>query len=952
MKPFKIKTLFSGLSRQILLWLLLISLLPFSLVGTLAYFSAKDNLLNHAYQSLANNIEEKAAFIENWFHYRFIDLKLQATNSQNILFLETFQNAHKESNLPLNEFVKSYQWNLISEERNHDLSTFIGLYGYYDIFLIDLAGDILFTLTHKKELGTNLFTGPLAKTAFSSAAKKTLRTGKPNFSDLMNYASPYNEISGFFISIMLNSNGDKIGLLAIQVNNEQIEYALHKHRSGESRDIQSYIIGQTENTTLPTLRTALTNNFASNAANYLTQQIDTEQSHLWLKIHNSNTIKNTMMIEKGHIYIGPNGTSVLGAHRNISIGNIHWGIVAEVAEASALAPIKELTQIAVVSILIISVAVLALAILLTRLIVNPISAISTALTKVSKGDIQQWIEIEAKYELESLILGFNQMIGTINDVADQADAIALGDYSADIKLKSDKDKLGIALQGMIRNLRNFSLAAEQVANGDTSLTVAEQSSNDLLAKSFNAMILSLQQAEKTSQTLHWLQTGNDQIKDKFQGIQTLEELANKVIRFLCSYMDAQIGIFYMVDAERIKLAGSYAFKANQTFSQEFGLGDGLVGQAALEQKRLTLTDIPDDYLIIQSGLGETPPKVITIHPIIWNGEVIALLEFGTFKPFSETHESLIETAAPSIAVAILTALERDKSQELLEQTQSQAKELQAHEEELQSHYELLEKQAQKLKLSEQRLLNNQNQLEANNRELEQKADELAQSSKYKSEFLANMSHELRTPLNSMLVLSKMLANNKEGHLTEREIEFSNTIYESGNDLLILINDILDLSKIESGKMELHIERLYLSDFIASLNTKFQPLAANKGINFRIDDAQAPKQCHTDQQKLGQIIKNLLSNAIKFTTQGEVVLKIGPVDCNTQLHHPNLTPKTSFAIAVVDSGIGIPADKYNAIFEAFQQADGTTSRQYGGTGLGLSISRELTKIIGGEIQVKR
>ncbi len=285
------------------------------------------------------------------------------------------------------------------------------------------------------------------------------------------------------------------------------------------------------------------------------------------------------------------------------------------------------------------------------------------------------------------------------------------------------------------------------------------------------------------------------------------------------------------------------------------------------------------------------------------------------------------------------------------QLEERNEQLQAQQEELRVSNEELEDKARELKASRDMVEDKNESLEQTRLELERKAEELAVSSKYKSEFLANMSHELCTPLNSLLILAKLLADNKDGNLTGKQVEFSRTIFESGGDLLTLINDILDLSKIESGKMEVHVEPVHLDDFIAQLERKFRPLAMNKGIGFEIQASQAPDQWCSDGQTLGQVIKNLLSNAVKFTDQGQVTLRIGPATTDTSLHTPGLSTDSALAIAVIDSGIGIPEEKCRTIFEAFQQADGSTSRKYGGTGLGLSISRELTKLLGGEIQIE-
>ncbi|MFQ5561287.1 MAG: response regulator, partial [Nitrospinota bacterium] len=427
---------------------------------------------------------------------------------------------------------------------------------------------------------------------------------------------------------------------------------------------------------------------------------------------------------------------------------------------------------------------------------------------------------------------------------------------------------------------------------------------------------------------------------------------------LSQYLDAKVGAFYVVKGDTIQLTGSYAFSIRKGFRKEFAVGEGMIGQAAQGKQTLVFSDIPDDYLTITSGLGETRPRIITICPVVWDNEVLALLEFGTITSLSTLHKNLVEAVTPAIAVAVQTSMSREQTKELLEQTQNQAEELRAREEELRDTNRILERQARELKRSEVLLRSNHAQMEDRNRqlqsqqlELEQKAKDLALSSKYKSEFLANMSHELRTPLNSMLILSQLLSENKNGNLSEKQVEFARTIHASGADLVALIHDILDLSKVEAGKMNMNVEPVALDAFISALESKFRPVAENKGISLKFEVAPPPEPWQCDSQKLGQIVKNLLSNAIKFTEKGGVTLRLALAKPGTTFETPGLKPEATLAIEVIDSGIGIAGEKRAIIFEAFQQADGTTSRKFGGTGLGLSISRELAKLLGGEIHVE-
>lgn len=492
-------------------------------------------------------------------------------------------------------------------------------------------------------------------------------------------------------------------------------------------------------------------------------------------------------------------------------------------------------------------------------------------------------------------------------------------------------------------------------------------------------------ANKTLEGQIWQTTGQAQLNDKMRGEQDISTLANGVLQQICSYLQAQIGALYVAEDHTLDLIGSYAYSSKKPATFKFG--EGLVGQAALEKRPMFITDVPNDYITIRSGLGETAPKNIMVFPFMYNDRVIGAIEMGTLSEFSQTQYEFIQTALDNIAIAFNTVQTRTRINELLTRTQEQAEELQAQGEELRVANEELETQAESLRASEARLREQQSELETTNaqleeqaaaleensrtlrdkqavldqqnqelkraqQELEQKAEELALASKYKSEFLANMSHELRTPLNSLLILARILADNEEGNLTKEQVESAKIIYGGGNDLLNLINDILDLSKVESGQMVFNFEPLPLTDLVSMVQTQFTHIAREKGLDLNLNLADnLPATIETDAQRIKQIVKNLLSNAFKFTSTGSVSFNVYRPEANINLSRSGLDPSQTIAISVVDTGIGMTPDQQKIIFEAFQQADGSTSRQYGGTGLGLSISRELANKLGGQINVE-
>ncbi len=454
-----------------------------------------------------------------------------------------------------------------------------------------------------------------------------------------------------------------------------------------------------------------------------------------------------------------------------------------------------------------------------------------------------------------------------------------------------------------------------------------------------------------------LKTGLQAISDRLRGFQEISDLTTNLLTGLNRFIDFQIGAAYIPDSDgTLVLKGSYAIYEDKTFMTRINPGQGIIGQAALEKRIIHITDIPENYFQISSGSGQAVPNSLLAVPIVFNDELMGILELGSFNTFDPMDVELLEHLGETAAIAIYTSMANERRQELLEKTQAQSEELISQTEELQSQQEELEQTNQELEEQAQTLEEQQIDIKKKNIELEktswlveQKAKDLEITSRYKSEFMANMSHELRTPLNSILLLSDVLAGNKSGNLTEKEIYFAKNIYDSGTDLLSLINSILDLSKVESGRMELFLEEIALPDIQSVMERTFLPFAEKKALSFSVYlDKDLPKAMISDKQKMDQILKNLLSNAFKFTSQGSVTLSIKRPSARTKDLPMEMDPEKTISFIVSDTGIGIAKDKTDIVFEAFKQVDGTTSRKYGGTGLGLSISKEIAKLLGGTI----
>jgi CheY-like chemotaxis protein/CHASE3 domain sensor protein len=464
---------------------------------------------------------------------------------------------------------------------------------------------------------------------------------------------------------------------------------------------------------------------------------------------------------------------------------------------------------------------------------------------------------------------------------------------------------------------------------------------------------------RARQAQAWIRSGQMGLSEQMQGDQTLDKLGNNLLGFLAGFLDAQVGAVYMAEAGQYRRFAGFALPAEGI--ETIRPGDGLVGQAARDNRALRVRDVPAGYLPISSGIGMGTPNELVVVPAGIDGVVHAVLELGFFGATDADQRELLARASESIAVAVRAAKDRQRLEELLQETQQQAEELQAGQEELRVSNEELEEQSRALRESQANLEAQQAELEQINSQLEEqtnlleaqrdalakahdvltaRSDELQRANQYKSEFLANMSHELRTPLNSTLILAKLLADNKDGNLTATQVKYAQTITSAGNDLLSLINDVLDLSRIEAGKVELAPEPVSISSAVDSLAKTFQPTADQNGLRFSwVIEPGAPEQVETDRQRLGQILKNLLSNAFKFTEKGEVALRVFSQE------------NVSVSFAVRDTGVGIAPHQQEVIFEAFRQADGSIHRKFGGTGLGLSISRDLAALLKGAISVQ-
>ena len=514
-----------------------------------------------------------------------------------------------------------------------------------------------------------------------------------------------------------------------------------------------------------------------------------------------------------------------------------------------------------------------------------------------------------------------------------AEAIAAGDLSQDVTIS---ERLQLDPETVARDEGGMLLKAVVGMSGiQASLDAA-----------FSRMTDSLRRNRREEQARDWLKSGTNELNALLRGDRRLEEMVEKSLSFLCEYLGAGVGALYLYNDRNsgLEIAATYALARRENLKERLSLGEGLVGEAARERKVIRLTDVPSGYLTISSAIGEAKPLTIAAVPLLHDDRLVGVVEIGSFGELTDRELEFLRQAREGLAIGISVNRARKLVDELLEQTQAQTEELRVQQEELQQTNEELEERAQMLEQQREQIRAKNREVEEASRALQVKAEELERISTYKSEFLANMSHELRTPLNSLMILSSLLKENRENNLTDKQVEYATTINSSGNDLLTLINDILDLSKIESGKLEFSYEEIPLRPLLEQLRAMFSPQAEQKGLAFGVTiDSGVPEEITTDGQRTRQILKNLISNACKFTREGRV-----DVRAYMPNSEENPLPAPAVALEVFDTGIGIPADKHDLVFQAFQQADGTTSRKFGGTGLGLSISRQLARGLHGDI----
>ncbi|WPO78308.1 HAMP domain-containing protein [Flavobacterium sp. KACC 22761] len=602
-----------------------------------------------------------------------------------------------------------------------------------------------------------------------------------------------------------------------------------------------------------------------------------------------------------------------------------------------------------------------------------VRGIAKVVTSVAKGNLKQKLSIDAKGEVAQLTDTINEMIDTLATFSDQVTTVAR-EVGAEGKLggqanvpgasgtwKNLTENVNQLAANLTTQVRAISEVASAVTQGDLTRTIGVEAKGEVeaLKDTINQMISNLKATTLRNQEQDWLKSNLAKFTQMLQGQKELNAVTKKILSELAAVVTAQHGLFYILEEgedfmdSKLNLIASYAYIKRKDSITQYAMGEGLIGQVAIEKERIILSNVPKDYIRINSGLGDAKPKDVIILPVLFEGRLKAVIELASLDTFSQTHLDFLEGLTESIGIVLNTIESNSRTEELLVQSQSLANELKSQQEVLKNTNEELEEKAILLANQKEEVELKNQEVEVARKALEEKADQLTLTSKYKSEFLANMSHELRTPLNSLQILANELIANRDGNLSEKQIQFAKTINSCGDDLIQLINDILDLSKIESGYISVDYNPISFAEISRFVESTFNPISQAKHLDFEIlMDDNLPELMETDSQRLNQILKNLLSNSFKFTEKGQVRLNIYKADNNWKTKNINLeNAEAVVAFEISDTGIGISKEKQNIIFEAFQQAEGSTSRKYGGTGLGLSISRGLSDLLGGSIELE-
>lgn len=958
--PSKIPSLRHGFFKNQLTWFLSIALLPILVISFLTISNTREHLTESARKSLLIVADQKARTIEEFFRNFYHTVIFQVRDVNTLEMLGKLELVHAKAGSFADEYLKNPDWQRFSSLYDNMLTPFMATNDYHDFFIIGDKGDILYTFNNGEDLGTNIFTGKFSQTTFGKTCRLAYKHEYPLFSDFEVYQPAGGLPVAFWVIPLFDQEGNKKGIVAAQIQISKLNKLMKT--SGDQKK-QFYLIGE------DLLVRAGSHLVAPNE--FLTVKNETLQARTWFNEISTSDVIFLDQHDHGRtkIYTNLSNQEVLGTHHDVEVGQVKLAVITEISTHQAFLIVKQQLKIAIFMFLGVALLVAVVAFYAAQRVTAPLNRLTTLANRVAEGDleIEEGNRGTLNNEFGLVENSFARVVASLQEISLICEDISQGIFHKKATVRGEKDALARSVNSMIDNFEDIIFQAKAVAQGDLTHDISLRGEHDEIGLALRRMTENLRTTTTMNARNDWFNSGQAMLAEHMSGGKVLKTLSDEVIGFLAEYLNCAVGTLYIEDnhGEYYSLAGSYLFMNRQDQKTYYKEGEGLVGEAARKKGYLLLKDIGEQHIRIDSSLGHIFPRQIIALPLLLEDQVKGVIELGTLHVFTPEHIEFLEQAAGQIALAIHTAQEAQNIKELLEKTQAQAEELEVQQEELREANDRLLAQEEELRVSNEdlaeqsiNLTKQKEAIEQTNRDLEiarqeliRKANELETSSQYKSEFLANMSHELRTPLNSLLLLANRLARNDENNLTEKQVKAARVIHTSGHHLLALINDILDLAKIEAGKMDISVDTCFLASIKNTLDGLFTAVAEEEGLKFTVViDPTAPEHIITDRQRLQQILTNLISNSLKFTDKGSVSVHIicpAPEGetCITGLSHEQVVE-----FRVIDTGIGIASEKQSLIFEAFKQEDGTISRKYGGTGLGLSITRKLAQLLGGNLSV--
>ncbi len=931
---------------------MLAGLLPVLVASLFVIEQMNQTVTTNALYDLEGRRDSKQLSIERWFDTRIANIDMLAESQ---IAINTVQRLSDSDEL------------LIKDKNQNYFNSFLRLYDFNELLVTDTNGSILYSTKVTETVGTHVsqISANLAR-----SYEQALFSGS-FITDLARQEA--SDAASLYISSLIRDQASNvpIGVVIARLPRE-ILTSIMREEAGMGVTGDAFLVGSDN-----FLRSDLPD--SENQKRGVSDVLNTNIR--------SQSIKRAFAgIKDVTEELDYRGRHVLSSYTQLNIPHLNWALVLKIDVDEVLQPVTSIQQTVMLLLATIAVIIFIFAWFSAKAVSDPINVLTTQANAIARGELGQTIAIAGKDEIATLSHALTNILDTQQAIADVAKRMSHGQAVKAMNQRSQDDSLVLSLNSLITVFEEITSQANSVAAGDYQQKITVRSTNDELAPALNKMIVALASNETLTSEQQWLQEAIAEINHIVLGEQNMQRLTQRTLNAVAAQLNAVVGTFYVNQSDDdidLMLHSSFAFEQRKHSINRFARGEGLVGQAALEGKPIFVSGVPDDYVRIVSGVGEASPTNISVFPLLYKQQIMAVIEIATLKPLSEIQQGYLA----QLSVPMVTAFEVINSRATLEQQQTvlannndelveQAQalrevehELLAQQEKLQSSNEQLEKQARELEHSQSELEAQQAQVELMNSDLQDKntiletqalemeqarkavalkAEDLSVANRYKSEFLANMSHELRTPLNSLLLLARSFQLNEQGNLSGEQVEEAKIIYDSGSDLLNLINEILDLAKIEAGRIELRPESIKVAALTDTIHDQFRHMAQSQGLAFEVvNQTSLDSILVTDPLRMGQIIKNLVGNALKFTEQGGIKVTLEQIDdpsaIDVTLHADKL-----FKIQVQDTGIGIAAEKQSLVFEAFKQIDSGDQRRYGGTGLGLSITRELVNLLGGEI----